>query len=57
MQTKKATKSNTLRIRVSNHELTKLESYAKKHGWTISHVIREYIRRLPNREEKEEKNI
>jgi hypothetical protein len=51
MQSKKAVKSNTLRVRLSDHEMSKLESYAKNHEWTISHVIREYIRRLPNSNE------
>ncbi len=48
MKTKKVAKSNTLRVRLSERETTKLEAYADAHGWTVSHVIREYIRRLPS---------
>lgn len=48
MAVKKPTKVNTLRVRLTEHELQKLESYALAHGWSVSHVIREYIRRLPN---------
>lgn len=53
MQSNQVAKKNTLRVRLSDHEMTKLEGYAEKHGWTISHVIREYIRRLPNQKEPE----
>ena len=37
-----------LRVKLSEHEQVKLETYATKHNITMSHVIREYIRRLPN---------
>lgn len=45
---KKPTKNTVLRVRLSNHEMTKLEKFAEKRDQTLSHVIREYIRRLPN---------
>ncbi len=48
MKDKKILKSNTLRVRLSEHEMNKLQTYADTHEWTVSHVIREYIRRLPN---------
>lgn len=44
----KPTKSSVLRVRLSDHELTKLTHFAKKRDRTLSQVIREYIRRLPN---------
>jgi hypothetical protein len=37
-----------LRVRLTPHENTKLENFAARHGVTVSHIIREYIRRLPN---------
>lgn len=43
----KAAKVYTLKVRISEYERTKLANLAKKKGWTISQVIREYIRRLP----------
>lgn len=48
MGTRRIAKEKLLRIRLTDHERTKLSSYAARHGWTASHVIREYIRRLPN---------
>jgi hypothetical protein len=48
VKAKKPTKLRTLRVRTSDHEMEKLEAYAERHEVTVSHVIREYIRRLPN---------
>ncbi len=48
MKDKKMLKNNTLRVRLSEHEMSKLQAYADAHEWTLSQVIREYIRRLPN---------
>lgn len=42
------TRDNVIRVRMSNHETHKLKAFAEKHGVTVSHVIREYVRRLPN---------
>lgn len=44
-------KEKVLRVRLSEHEQMKLEAYATKHDISMSHVIREYIRRLPNPED------
>jgi hypothetical protein len=46
MQEKQA-KSKTLRVRLTEYEENKLSRYAEKHSVSVSHVIREYIRRLP----------
>jgi hypothetical protein len=48
MTDKKPARIETLRVRVTPHERAKLERYAAKHNRTMSQVIREYIRRLPN---------
>lgn len=48
MKGKKTTKEEVLRVRVTAHQLQKLKAHATKHGVTVSHVIHEYIRRLPN---------
>jgi hypothetical protein len=45
---KRDKRTELLRVRVTPHEKTKLEWYAERHGSDSSHVIREYIRRLPN---------
>lgn len=45
---KQVNKEKVFRLRLSNHEQVKLEAYAAKHDLSMSHVIREYIRRLPN---------
>jgi predicted DNA binding CopG/RHH family protein len=42
------TKEKILRVRVTAHQLQKLKAYAEKHGVTASHIIHEYLRRLPN---------
>jgi hypothetical protein len=41
-------KTNMLRVRLSDLERSKLESYAEKKSCTVSQIICEYIRRLPN---------
>lgn len=41
-------KDRYLQIRLTQHELEKLEAFANKKGITQSQVIRDYIRRLPN---------
>lgn len=48
-RSKKSTKSEELRIRLSPHYKAKLNSYALSHGKTVSDVIRDYIRRLPGK--------
>lgn len=53
METKKVIKDEILRVRVTAHELRKLRMHAEKHGVTVSHVIHEYIRRLPNTKGRE----
>jgi len=47
MKTRKPAHTKVLRVRITPHEDLKLDCYAAKHGVTVSHVIREYIRRLP----------
>lgn len=49
--TTQANKEKLLRVRLSEHEQVKLEAYATKHNVSMSHVIREYIRRSPNPED------
>jgi len=48
VRTKQQPRLETVRVRLSRYENAKLRAYADKHGYTVSHVIREYIRRLPN---------
>lgn len=48
MRSEKSIKDNTLRVRLNSHEAAKLKFYAESHARTVSQVIREYIRRLPN---------
>jgi hypothetical protein len=47
MKREKPAKIKTLRVRLSQDEDAKLAQFASLHEVTISHVIREYIRRLP----------
>lgn len=37
-----------LKVRLTPHEALKLRAFAEKHGRTVSGVIHEYIRRIPN---------
>jgi len=39
-----------LRVRLSEEEWTKLETYAQSKEHTISEVIRDYIKRLPRQD-------
>lgn len=48
MKIKRSVKSTVLQVRLSEHESEKLQAYAESHEISVSHVIREYIRRLPN---------
>ena len=41
------TRDKTLRVRLDEYEWQKLQGYADEKGVAMSHVIREYIRRLP----------
>ncbi len=36
-----------LRVRLSDEEWSRLEQYAKFKGYTLSEVVRDYIKRLP----------
>jgi predicted DNA-binding protein len=40
-------KEATLRVRLPLEEIERLRSFATSKGWTMSQVIRDYIRRLP----------
>lgn len=48
MKRKKPMKSEWIRIRTTKHAKNKLEAYADMHGVSVTHVLTEYIRRLPN---------
>lgn len=48
MKRAKPNREEMLRVRLSRDEIYKLYRFADKHGVSASHVIREYIRRLPN---------
>lgn len=41
-------KTNTFRVRLTDHELGKLQHFASTQGKNMSQVIHEYIHRLPN---------
>lgn len=49
--TKQGTKNKTIKARVTEHQFRKLQAYAESKGVTMSHVLHEYIRRLPNSSE------
>lgn len=51
-----ALKTNTIQIRLNDYELEKLKAYADSHSWSVSHVIREYIRRLPKPKNNKDKH-
>jgi hypothetical protein len=40
-------KDKKLFVRLTSYEFEKLQDFADNRGVTMSHVIREYIRRLP----------
>lgn len=48
MVIRKQTKTNIFRIRLSNHEIHKLQAFATKHNKSMSQIIRSYIGKLPN---------
>jgi hypothetical protein len=48
MKRKRLTRKTWIRVRVNQHEYDKLSAYADRHEYTVSHVVREYIRRLPH---------
>lgn len=56
MKRKRPTRKSWVRVRVNQHEYDKLSDYADRHEYTISHVVREYIRRLPNEPRRHEKD-
>ena len=47
MGVSRETKSEVLRVRLTTRYREKLRAYAASHGVSESHVICEYIRRLP----------
>ncbi|HLO49160.1 MAG TPA: CopG family transcriptional regulator [Kamptonema sp.] len=47
------TKDKKLVLRLTQYELEKLKAFAHHKDVTMSHVLREYIRRLPMRPEPE----
>jgi hypothetical protein len=49
MAHKKEMKSEWVRIRVTEHFRKKLYAYADRHNVSVTHVLTEYIRRLPNK--------
>lgn len=53
MLIKNQKKDYAIRIRLSRHELWKLEAFATKHNKTVSSVIRDYIGKLPNIKDEE----
>jgi len=40
-------RSKMLRVRLSEEEWNRLESYAQSKDYTISEVVRDYIKKLP----------
>ena len=40
-------RNKILRVRLSDEEWARLESYAKSKDYTLTEVIRDYIKRLP----------
>jgi hypothetical protein len=57
MKRKRLTRKTWVRVRVNQHEYEKLAAYADRHEYTISHVVREYIRRLPNEPSRAEEAL
>lgn len=53
MKRGKTKRTEWLQLRISSHENKKLRAFAKRHDSTISNVIRQYIRRLPNAHEED----
>ena len=48
MRRKKPMKSAWVGFRTTEHAKNKLYTYAERHEVSITHVLTEYIRRLPN---------
>jgi len=49
MTTKKQVrKERIFRARLTNHQFNKLQAFARRRGVTMTHILNEYIRRLPN---------
>jgi hypothetical protein len=48
LATKREPKTELLRVRLTKAYHQKLKAYAAKHGVSESHVVNEYIRRLPH---------
>ena len=42
-------KTRMLRVRLTEHQYQKLKTFAENRGYTVSHVVTEYIRRLSSR--------
>jgi hypothetical protein len=40
-------RNKILRVRLSDEEWARLESYAKSKDYTLTEVIRDYVKRLP----------
>ncbi len=57
MTSKQETKEKVLRVRLTSHQLKKLEAYAERHGVSKSYVIQRYIDRLPNEKELEHSSL
>jgi len=50
---KRPKKERIFRARLTDHQFNKLETFARRRGVTMTHVLNEYIRRLPNPSEDE----
>ena len=50
---RQAKKTKVFRARLSERQFNKLYAFAQKHEVTMTHVLHEYIRRLPNPEDEE----
>jgi hypothetical protein len=48
MRVSREKKTEVLRVRLTKRYREKLKAYAASHGVSESHVINEYIRRLPH---------
>lgn len=57
MERKKQMKSAWVRIRVTEHARKKLYAYAERHEVSVTHVLTEYIRRLPNERTEASENL
>lgn len=48
MSPRKESKKEVIRLRLTTYQMLKLKIYAYSRGQSVSHVLREYIRRLPS---------